>query len=235
MKDDRLAVRARGLVKYYDDGAMQALDGVDLDVAHGEAVAITGRSGCGKSTLLYALSGLVRPDRGEIRIEGLVPGDADDWTDLRANTIGLIFQDAWLMPTLTVAENVEVPMMSLDTTPAYRRQRAMALLEAVGVAELATNKPAALSGGERQRVSVARSLVNAPKILLADEPTGALDSGNADQIMALLFRLCRTSDRALVIVSHDPAISERCDRSLVLVDGRGRCVAGRSPQPENSS
>lgn len=235
MTDDPLAIRARGLVKFYGDGAMLALDGVDLDVAHGEAIAVTGRSGCGKSTLLYVLSGLVQPERGEIQIEGHVPTGADDWSSLRADTIGLVFQDAWLIPTLTAAENVELPMMSLDSTPGQRRRRAMALLDAVGIADLANSKPAGLSGGERQRVSVARSLVNEPKILLADEPTGALDSGNAEQILALLFSLCRTSDRALVIVSHDPAVSQRCDRSLVLVDGRGQCLAGCSSQTETST
>lgn len=232
MSDDLLAIRARGLVKYFEDGATQALGGVDLDVAHGEAVAISGRSGSGKSTLLYILSGLVQPDGGEIRIEGHLPGNADAWTSLRADTIGLVFQDAWLIPTLSAVENVELPMMSLKSSPQYRRRCALELLDAVGVANLADHKPASLSGGERQRVSVARSLINEPRILLADEPTGALDSGNAEQILDLLFRLCRTPERALVVVSHDPAVTERCDRTLVLVDGRGQCLSCRVPERE---
>lgn len=215
------AIQGIGLTKSFLHGRVRAVRGVDLTIHRGESVAIVGRSGSGKSTLLYLLSGLVEPDTGEVLVEGRLPRTAAAWTTLRAHIIGMVFQDAWLLPTLTAQENVELPMIGVEASAARRDQRARALLKRAGVAHCADRMPAQLSGGERQRVAVARSLANNPKILLADEPTGELDTENAAHIVELLLDLHRSEGLTLVVVTHDPDVAAQCGRRLVITDGMG--------------
>ena len=213
------AIEARGLSKFFADGKIVALRDVDLTVMPGESVALTGRSGSGKTTLLFALCGLIELDRGSVRIAGDLVVSATKWTRLRAERIGIVFQDAWLLPTLTALENIELPMIGMGDPPRARRRRAMELLTLVGVADVADRMPGQLSGGERQRVAVARALANRPSILLADEPTGELDSANADHLISLLLRLCGEEGTTLVIVTHDRVVAGRCGREFELTDG----------------
>lgn len=215
-------VEAEGLVKTYQGGRVRALDGLDFAAAEGDMVAITGPSGGGKSTLLYALSGLIALDAGLVRIGGRRPATAAEWVALRARAIGMVFQEDWLLPGLTAAENVELPMLGVETSAAARRARVATLLEEVGAAALAARHPAGLSGGERQRVAIARSLANRPRLLLADEPTGELDSASAAAILALLARLHHEDGLTLLIVSHDERVAAACRRRFLVADGRGR-------------
>lgn len=218
------AIAARGLVKTFRNGKVRALDCIDFHAVSGDAIAIIGPSGGGKSTLLYALSGLIAPDRGEVEIYGRAPASATEWTRLRRQKIGLVFQDDWLLPNITAAENIELPMIGVEPVKVARQERVRWLLEQVQAEELGDRMPAALSGGERQRVAVARGLVNAPQILMADEPTGELDSVNSDAILALMFRLQIEANLTLLIVTHDPDIADRCHRRFVVQDGTG-CYA----------
>lgn len=215
------AIRATGLGKTFRNGRVVALDGVDITVAPGDLVAVTGASGSGKSTLLHALAGLVPLDRGAVEILGQTPRSAADWTRLRRGAVGLVFQDDWLLPTLTAAENVELPMIGTGKTRAQRRKRAEALLERVNAGALRNRQAGELSGGERQRIAVARGLANAPAILLADEPTGELDSANSRAVIELIFALRQTERLTVVIVTHDDGIAAACPRRFVMQDGRG--------------
>lgn len=216
-----LAIQARGLKRHFRDGRVRALDGVDLDVAAKSSVAITGPSGSGKTTLLYALSGLLRLDAGTVGIAGLQPETAADWTRLRRERIGLVFQDDWLLPALTVAQNVEIAMHNTRLSMPQRRARTDELLHLVNAHGFADRRPAELSGGERQRVAVARGLANTPSILLADEPTGELDYANSDRIADLLFDLQRSQGLTLLLVTHERDLARRCALQFVMRDGRG--------------
>ncbi len=202
---------------------IEVLKGASIHVKKGERVAIVGRSGSGKSTLLHVLGGLDRPEKGEVWIEGqpLYAASQRVRTAVRAAKIGFVFQSYHLLPEMDVTENVMLPAMTgvLKITRAQMRQRALALLEQVGLADRATHMPLELSGGEQQRVALARALINEPALILADEPTGNLDRMTGAQIMELLFGLSCTRDLALVMVTHSPETAAICDRVLELHDG----------------
>jgi putative ABC transport system ATP-binding protein len=213
-------VTVRGLEREFDGGQVRALRGVDLDIQEGETLAVVGPSGCGKSTLLQILGALDRPTRGEVCFAGNALSAIRDLSDFRAREIGFIFQSFHLIPTLTALENVQVPMLECGGTCASRRKRAEALLASVGLETRFHHRPSHLSGGERQRVAVARSLANGPRLLLADEPTGNLDSANAARIMDLLLEAHRRHGTALVLVTHDPCVAELAGRVVRMLDGR---------------
>ncbi len=216
-------IRAEGVVKTYDTGTtkVQALKGVDFAVARGEMVAVMGPSGCGKTTLLNCLSGLDDVDAGTIWLEGQDLARMGDRkrTDYRARRMGFVFQVYNLLPVLSAVENVELPLLVAGVRPREARERANAALTTVGLLEWAKHRPAELSGGQRQRVAIARSLVNGPAIVWGDEPTGALDSATATEIMGLLRELNARRGLTLVLVTHDPGVGEQCDRIVRMRDG----------------
>lgn len=210
-------------VKTYDTGAIQvhALNGVSLTVRRGEMVAIMGPSGCGKTTLLNCASGLDTIDGGSVSIAGTDLADMSDTakTTFRARNMGFVFQTYNLLPVLSAVENVELPLIVSGVRPKEARQRALAALDTVDLRQIAGNRPSQLSGGQRQRVTIARSLVNKPEIVWADEPTGALDSTSADGIMQLMETLNREQGLTFVIVSHDRGVGARCNRIVHMSDG----------------
>jgi len=214
---------ARDLTKVYRRGVseVRAVDGISLEVAAGQLMAIMGRSGSGKTTLLDLLGCLLRPTGGELEIDGhSVIGASDgELAAIRRERIGFVFQEFNLIPTLTAVENVMLPLRYGPRRP-DARERALGLLAQVGLAERATHRPSELSGGEQQRVAIARALVNEPAVILADEPTGELDSTTSDQLMGMLRDLNRERGLTIVIVTHDPTIAERTDRIVRLSDGR---------------
>jgi putative ABC transport system ATP-binding protein len=204
--------------KVFEDGRIPALEDVSLKLEPGEFTALTGPSGSGKSTLLNLIGALDRPDAGTIAVDGEALS-GDDATGYRASTVGFVFQFHNLIPVLSAAENVQVPMMG-RLQREQRAQRAAELLGEVGLAGRASAFPPTLSGGERQRVAIARSLANDPRLLLADEPTGALDSETGAQIVALLQRLRESRGMTILLVTNDRAVAEQADRVLELRDGR---------------
>jgi putative ABC transport system ATP-binding protein len=199
-----------------------ALNGIDLTVSRGEIVSVMGPSGCGKTTLLNCLSGLDSIDGGDVLVDGvsLASMTDRDRTTYRALHMGFIFQFYNLMPVLTAAENVELPLLLAHRPAAEARRRAMDALDLVGLADRATHVPEEMSGGERQRVTIARSLVNDPAIVWADEPTGDLDSDRAIEISDLMCRLNAERGLTFVIVTHDIAVGRRAQRLLRMLDGR---------------
>ena len=223
---------AVGLEKNYDDGQVQALRGVTFRVSPGEFVAITGQSGCGKTTLLQMLGALDRPTSGTLLYRGKSLPDLSDQAAYRAHEIGFIFQSFHLLPTLTVLENVQVPMLETKLSNAGRKTRAADLLETVGLGPRLRHFPSQLSGGERQRVAIARSLANQPSVLLADEPTGNLDSENARLTLELLERLHSEQNMTLILVTHDPGIARRAKRILAMKDGQ---IVSDGPPPSTHS
>jgi putative ABC transport system ATP-binding protein len=227
---DRI-VEAVGVRKVYDTGQVQvpALNGLDLTLRRGEMAAVMGPSGCGKTTLLNCLSGLDSIDGGDVRIEGVSLADMSDRerTRYRAERMGFVFQFYNLMPVLTAVENVELALLVARRPPKEARRRAMEALDLVGLADRAGHVPDELSGGERQRVTIARSLVNEPAIVWADEPTGDLDSERAEEVTDLMRRLNRERGLTLLIVTHDLVVGRRADRIIHMLDGR--VVNDRSP------
>lgn len=213
-------VETRDVVKVYADGKVRALDGVDLTVGSGEFVAITGPSGCGKSTLLSLLAALDTPDSGTIRVGPYDLGHLADPDRFRRQEVGLVFQLHNLLPRLSVLENVEIAMMGSDRPRAERVERARSLLSDVGLSGLAGRRPPQLSGGERQRVAVARALANGPSLLLADEPTGSLDSHSVENVLALFESLRRESGVTVVLVTHDDDVAATADRTVFMLDGK---------------
>jgi putative ABC transport system ATP-binding protein len=215
-------MRARGLAKTYDSDGVEvlALRGVDLDVEAGEFVAIMGPSGCGKSTLLHLLGGLDRPTAGSIELDGKPVDRLSEaaWAVLRRRQIGFVFQFFNLVGNLTVAENVELPARLVGASSADARRYREELLERLGVSARADALPSQLSGGQQQRVALARALVNRPALLLADEPTGNLDSSSAGEVLALL-REVHAGGQTLVLVTHDPRVAATADRIVSLRDG----------------
>jgi putative ABC transport system ATP-binding protein len=213
-------VETRDVVKVYADGKVRALDGVDLTVGAGEFVAITGPSGCGKSTLLSLLAALDTPDSGTIRVGSYDLGNLADPDRFRRQEVGLVFQLHNLLPRLSVLENVEIAMMGSDRPHAERAGHARSLLSDVGLGDLAGRRPPQLSGGERQRVAVARALANGPSLLLADEPTGSLDSHSVETVLDLFESLRRDSGVTVVLVTHDDDVAATADRTVYMLDGK---------------
>jgi putative ABC transport system ATP-binding protein len=213
-------IEARGIERVFDDGAVAALRGVSFTIESGEFVAVEGPSGSGKSTLLHIIGALDEPTAGEVRFRGRNLRSMLDLAAFRARTIGFVFQAFHLLPTLTAVENVQVPMLEMSWPRAERRRRAAALLELVGLSHRMDHHPAKLSGGERQRVAIARSLANEPAVLLADEPTGNLDSASASMVADLLRSIHRERGVTVILVTHDAIVASIGQRTLRLVDGR---------------
>lgn len=230
---------ARRLTRSY--GRRKVLDSVDLTIGSGERVALMGPSGSGKTTLLNCLSGLDRFDSGSIRVLGRELADLNEekLAALRLHHLGSIFQFFHLLPTLTAFENVELPLMLLNRSPEQRRQRARELLARVGVDHRAGARPAQLSGGEMQRVAIARALAPEPAILLADEPTGNLDSQAGEAVLGLLREVSGEAGAALLLITHSREAASICERQLRIRDGRiehpGTPVAERSPTAAGTS
>ncbi|RMF96732.1 MAG: ABC transporter ATP-binding protein [Gammaproteobacteria bacterium] len=228
-------IRTRDLHRRYSmgDAVINALDGVSLDVSRGEYVAIMGPSGSGKSTLMNVIGCLDKPDSGDYWLNGQLVSQLRDseLAHIRNREIGFVFQTFNLLQRATALHNVEVPLIYAGVPRRERRQRAAAALEQVGLADRALHRPSELSGGQRQRVAVARALVTRPSILLADEPTGNLDSNTAEEIMALFERLHGTG-HTIVLVTHDRRIGEHAGRIVRMLDGRIESDTGTQPGTE---
>jgi ABC-type lipoprotein export system ATPase subunit len=209
------------LVKVYGDGAeVRALDEVNLCIARGEFVSVMGPSGSGKSTLLNLVGALDRPTSGQVLVNGEDLATVRNLDTFRARTVGFVFQLYNLIPTLTARENIEVPMMSQPVSRRKRRRRAEELLALVGLADRLDHLPNQLSGGERQRVAIARALANRPVLVLADEPTGDLDTQSGAEVIALMHQLNHELGTTFIVVTHDPAVARQTDRILIMRDGR---------------
>jgi putative ABC transport system ATP-binding protein len=217
---EQAAIEAQGVVKTFEGGRIRALDGLDLRVEKGEFVAVVGPSGCGKSTLLHLLAALEPPDEGRILVAGHDLAAEHDLPHYRARHVGIVFQLHNLLPSLTAAENVQVPMFELGVSGRERRARAARLLALVGLESHGGQRPAELSGGERQRVAVARALANEPGVLLADEPTGSLDSEAGRRVLDLLQEIRAQRGTTLLLVTHDGSVAARADRIVRVLDGR---------------
>jgi putative ABC transport system ATP-binding protein len=219
-----IVVRTVDLTRRYEmgDADVDALRGIDLSIARGEFVALVGPSGSGKSTVLNLIGGLDRPTSGQVWINGTELSDSDEetLTRHRRQHVGFVFQSFNLLPRLTAVENVALPLMFSDVPEKERQARARALLERVGLGHRLSHRPSELSGGEQQRVAIARALVGQPALLLADEPTGNLDTKTGAEIMALLKKLNQEQGLTLVVVTHDPEVAAFADRVVKLRDGR---------------
>ena len=220
MNRNSIAIDVQDVVKTYEEGRIHALTGATLQVREGEFVAITGPSGCGKSTLLHLIGALDRPDSGCIVVNGTDLADMRDLSHYRAHDVGMVFQLHNLLPTLSASANVQLPMYETQLSFWERRAKAQSLLEAVDLGDRANTPPTKLSGGERQRVAIARALANDPPILLADEPTGNLDSKAGQMVLDLLHRIQRERGVTLVLVSHDVQIASAAERIVRMLDGR---------------
>ncbi|MFB9234951.1 ABC transporter ATP-binding protein [Plantactinospora siamensis] len=213
-------LRARGLVRSY--GLTPALRGVTIDLGEGEILAVTGPSGCGKSTLLHCLAGILRPDAGEVEYR---EHRIDTWSEaarsrLRRTEFGVLFQFGQIVPELTAAENVALPLLLAGTGRREARTAALSWLDRLGVADLADSRPGQMSGGQQQRCALARALITEPRVLFADEPTGALDSLTGEQVLGQLVRVAREQRTSVVLVTHEPRVAAYADRELALRDGQ---------------
>lgn len=214
-----MIIEAENICKSY--GELQVLKNVDFAVERGEVVSVVGASGAGKTTFLQIIGTLLTPDSGVLRIAGTqVGGDERRLAEFRNKHLGFVFQSHHLLPEFTAVENVYIPALIAGESEKSARKRALELLEKVGLAERAEHKPSELSGGEQQRVAIARALVNGPDVLLADEPTGNLDSKTKEEIHKLLFSLRDELAQTIVLVTHDPHLASLCDRCLEMKDGR---------------
>ncbi len=217
-------IQAEGVHKSYSIGAnrLHVLRGIDLSIQQGESISMIGASGAGKSTLLHVLGGLDRPDSGKVSIEGVdfYSMNAQRRASIRGLKVGFIFQSYQLLPELTLLENIVLPSMAVRRLGRNEAEkRATALIEQVGLKDRLPHRPSELSGGEQQRAAIARSLMNEPDIILADEPTGNLDSKTGEGVLDYLFHLCSSENRTLVVVTHNEALSARCMRQLTIQDG----------------
>jgi putative ABC transport system ATP-binding protein len=213
-------IQIENLEKRYDNGAITALNGINLQIMEGEFVSIMGPSGSGKSTLLNMIGALDRADSGKICVSGIDLMSKKDLSTFRSQEIGFVFQMHNLIPNLTVLENVEIPLYETKLNTEQMRERALELLKSVNLTDKINQKPTKLSGGERQRVAIARALVNNPSIILADEPTGSLDSKTGDVILNLLKELHRRENVTLVMVTHEKYVADMADRIINVLDGK---------------
>jgi putative ABC transport system ATP-binding protein len=219
----QLVVEARQVHKWFRTGKVEvhALRGVDFAVQRGEMVAVMGPSGCGKTTMLNCLSGLDEFESGEVYIEGDNLADMNDRkrTGYRARRVGFVFQTFNLLPVISAVENVELPLLVSGVRPSDARKRAREVLDRVGLSDRIDHRPSELSGGQRQRVAVARSLVNNPATVWADEPTGQLDTKASQDILDLMRQLNRDHGQTFILITHDPAVGQACDRIVRMLDG----------------
>ncbi len=213
-------IRLTNVLKQYDDGAVTALNNMNLSIKKGSFVSIIGPSGSGKSTLLNMLGALDSPDSGHVIINGVDLARQKDLSDFRRQEIGFIFQLHNLLPNLTVQENVEIPLMDAKMSEKDKHRRALIFIEAVGLLDKRKQKPNKLSGGERQRVAIARALVNFPSIILADEPTGALDTKTGEKVLDVLRFVHESINATLIIVTHDRDVARLAERTIEIRDGR---------------
>jgi ABC-type lipoprotein export system ATPase subunit len=213
-------IELQGVGRSFDGGKIEAVREVTMQVRRGDWMVITGPSGSGKSTLLNLMCGLDWPSRGQVLFEGHQPGSAGKWTRIRARDVGFIYQAFNLLPTFKVIENIQIPMFGWVTPAGRRCDRALELLERVGLSHRADHLPGNLSAGERQRVAIARSLANAPRLIIADEPTGNLDSGSSSQVMDLITRIHSEDQTTVVMVTHNPSIVRYGNRRMEMLDGR---------------
>ena len=212
--------RLINVLKQYDDGAITALNRINLNIRKGSFVSIIGPSGSGKSTLLNMLGALDTPDSGQILVNGIDLALQKDLSDFRRHEIGFVFQLHNLIPNLTVQENVEIPLMDAKLSQKEKHKRALLFIEAVGLLDKRKQKPNKLSGGERQRVAIARALVNLPSIILADEPTGALDTRTGAKVLDVLRFVHESINATLIIVTHDRDVARLADRTIEIRDGQ---------------
>ena len=219
MNNSENIIEIKGLKKSYDNGQIKALNGIDLEIKKGEFVSIIGPSGSGKSTLLNMIGALDTASEGSINVAGIDLTQTKDLSTFRSHEIGFVFQLHNLIPNLTVLENVQIPMLETSISSKAMEQRALELLKSVDLEDRVNQKPTKLSGGERQRVAIARALVNHPSIVLADEPTGALDSKTGDIILDLLKNLHKEENVTLVMVTHEPYVANMADRIITVRDG----------------
>lgn len=217
---DTPILEVRKLCKSYDEGRIEALRGVDLAIQAGEFVTISGHSGSGKSTLLHLLGGLDTPTSGDVLFKGAALGSSISLDTYRCYHVGFIFQSFYLLPTLRAVENVQAPMLATRSDSGDREKRAETLLREVGLGARMRQYPNELSGGERQRVAIARALANNPSILLADEPTGNLDSANSARIMEILTGIQKTRGMTLIVITHEDEIANSAPRHIRIHDGR---------------
>jgi putative ABC transport system ATP-binding protein len=215
-------IEIRGLKKSYDKGKIKALNGIDLEIKKGEFVSIIGPSGSGKSTLLNMIGALDTAGEGSISVAGIDLTQKRDLSKFRSQEIGFVFQLHNLIPNLTVLENVQIPMLGTSVSGKEMEERALSLLKSVDLEDKINQRPTKLSGGERQRVAIARALVNHPSIILADEPTGALDSKTGDIILEVLKDLHKKENVTLVMVTHEPYVANMADRIITVLDGKIR-------------
>lgn len=213
-------IRLTNVLKQYDDGAVTALNNMNLSIKKGSFVSIIGPSGSGKSTLLNMLGALDSPDSGHVIINGVDLARQKDLSDFRRQEIGFIFQLHNLLPNLTVQENVEIPLMDAKMSEKDKHRRALIFIEAVGLLDKRKQKPNKLSGGERQRVAIARALVNFPSIILADEPTGALDTKTGEKVLDVLRFVHESINATLIIVTHDRDVARLAERTIEIRDGQ---------------
>ncbi len=213
-------IEIKNLKKSYEDGHIKALNGIDLTIEEGEFVSIIGPSGSGKSTLLNMLGALDLPDSGSINVAGYDLLSNTKLNEFRGDKLGFIFQLHNLIPNISVVENVEIPMFTKDRSSKQMRERALNLLDIVGLKDKAKQMPNKLSGGERQRVAIARALANEPSIILADEPTGSLDSKTSNKILKQLTKLHKEENVTLIVVTHDMNVAKLADRVIEVLDGK---------------
>ena len=212
-------IEIKDLKKSYEDGQIMALNGIDLKIKEGEFVSIIGPSGSGKSTLLNMIGALDNPDEGNISVAGTDLTRDEDLSKFRSDEIGFVFQLHNLIPNLTVFENVQIPLIETPLSDEQMEKRALELLKSVNLENKINQKPTKLSGGERQRVAIARALVNHPSIILADEPTGSLDSKTQNVILDLLKDIHKKENVTLIIVTHSPDVANMADRVITVLDG----------------